>query len=301
MKYIRKIAGIPLFGILLALLTGVPSSYGADRILVDDATGSGVGTELLLSLTELVRTAVSANGGVLEEDLNEADYVLRPKLLKLGGSYVVTVEQVSDAKVLYSSQFKASKIEELDHAANRATRATMMEVNPGADARVGELTEREESEGTRRRRARKGYYLGFGPWEGTNTGSSGIGLFGTGAYSWDVNAAMVSAFLELAGSSGDSYFFDAGLSGRYFFSDQNTTPYAEAAFGYGSLRAGDGDLAVQSGVVTDGFVLGLGGGFQFLRTSSINLDISLQGRAILKSNSGGTPMIWVLRVGLFFP
>ena len=249
--------------------------------------------------TDLVRNAVPQAGNhQVAEQPGGADYILRSRLLRLGGSLVLIMEKIKDGRAYYNSQMKAANIEELDQVANRLTRAVILGTAPGSDVRVGEVTHQEAKEGMERRPARKGGFLSFGPamFSSLNTSSNvGAGLsFGR---FWDVNYFMVKLFIE-GGTNTDAIFADAGLGGNYFLSNEDTAPYLGIDFGGGVAKATGGGIF--TGESAAGFVLGGGPGIMFLRTSTVNLDLSLRASVLLRTLSTGTPVMYSLRLGLYY-
>ncbi|MGE0615404.1 MAG: hypothetical protein AB7P04_07170 [Bacteriovoracia bacterium] len=287
--YRRRFSFFFAIGILATyhVFDGVPGL--ADEIFVERATGAGVPSSDLDATTELVRVAVASSGSHRAvSEAGESQYRLRPRLLRLGGAYVMTLEKIRDGKVAYSAQMKAARIEDLDQVGSRLTRAVINEVAPAADARVGDVTETEVTAGQNRRSARKGYYFGLGPAYLKSSANSGLAYYLSGAYAWDLNDWMISIGLNWASLSRAS-LVDFGIGGRYFFSDRGTTPYVSADFGMGIAE-----------VSTVGFVLGGGGGLQLLRTTALNIDLGFRAGILFKDLNGVTPYVLGARLGVFF-
>src|SRR5579859_1171312 len=101
--------------LLLAIALSIaPVSAFADKVFVELAAGPGIAEGDLSSYFELIRTSVGQLGFDQAQDAAQADIVLRPKLLKLGGAYIATLDRVEKGKVTRSDQLKAARIEELD-------------------------------------------------------------------------------------------------------------------------------------------------------------------------------------------
>jgi hypothetical protein len=65
---------------------------------------------------------IGENPAMLTEKKKDADFVLRPNLIKLGDAYVVKVEKKDkDGRVISLAEGKAPTIEELDKAVHKAT------------------------------------------------------------------------------------------------------------------------------------------------------------------------------------
>jgi hypothetical protein len=144
---------------------------------------------------------------------------------------------------------------------------------------------------------RRATYLGFGPsWFG-NLNRSGPGLSLGIAYSWDANFARIKIFGE-----GDfrnaAFFAGGGLAGEYFFTETAVAPYVSVDFGGAAAKIDNG--AVLDGATVGGFAIGWGGGIEFLRTSTVNLDLGFRAGYLLHDNQYGAPQVYSLRLGLYF-
>jgi hypothetical protein len=269
----------------------------ADTYYVEPATGSGVDDSDLTTTTELIRTAVNAStGNQTTDDKTQTKLFLRPRILKLGHSFVLELDKVDSGKIVYSSQMKAAAIEELDKVATRLTQAVLSGRQASQDTRVGEITEQEAHDGTQRKPSRKFTYLGFGTafFHNLNVGGAGYSL--GAAFGWDVNIAMIKIMGDFSILQG-AIFSDIALEGMLFLSERDTAPYVSADFGLGISRqspsGGNSD-------VNAGFAAGVGVGVLFLRTSSISLDLGARLNLIFNSNSEGDPLVGTIRIGVCF-
>ena len=271
----------------------------AATFYVAPVTGSGVSASDLSTATQLVESAVPQSGDhQVVDGVESADYSLQGRLLKLGTSYLFVMDKTKGSKRIFTEQMKAKNIEELDQVALRLTRAVILGSTPQGDIRVGEVTHQEAEAGKERRPARKGNFLGFGPALFSNLNSSSNAQFylTTGEY-WDVNDFMVKLSADLA-SNLDAFYGTASLGGHYFLTNQDTAPYVAADFGGGYAKSASGSFT--SGESAFGFEVGGGAGIQFLRTSTINLEIGLRASVLLRSLSTGTPSLFALRLGFYF-
>src|SRR4051812_37136852 len=124
----------------------------ASQVFVQFATGTGVSASDLETTTQLVQTAVSeVSADTVTNDALKADYQLAPKLIRLGGSYILNLSKLKDGKVVYSSQLKAAQMDELDKVSTRLTRSVINGERAASNPRVGEITDQEAKEGTQRR------------------------------------------------------------------------------------------------------------------------------------------------------
>ncbi|CAK9250198.1 unnamed protein product [Sphagnum jensenii] len=291
MSFTKKFSGAAIF---LILICG--NAY-ADRIFVEPATGAGIPDSDLQNATTLISTAVSdVSRNEVVSDPGQADFVLRPKLMKLGQAYVLALAKVRNNQIINSSQLKAERLDELDKVAERLTRSVLESQKASTSPRVGEITDQEARDGAQRRPVHKATYLGFGGSNFLHLNSTGIGYSIGAAYSWDVNYARVKILGE-GDFNGGAFFLNAGIGGNYYLGMGDVAPYISADFGAGIAKLDEGVL---DGQTVGGFVVGVGAGVEMLRTSSVNLDLGFRAGFLLHSNALGTPESLSLRLGLYF-
>lgn len=271
----------------------------AARVFVEGATGSSVNVDEMMTATELVKTSVpEVSSNTVVEQPEQADFFLRPHLMRLGGAVVLGLSKVEkDGHVDFSSQLKAEQIDELDKVARRLTRSVLRESVAAQDQRVGEITNQESHDGIQRRPARKAWYVGLGGAALHALNVDGIGYSLGVAYAWDLNTALLKLMAEGSGLN-NAFMASVGLGGNYFFSRADVAPYAAADFGLGAAKAVGGS-GFFSGDTRGGFDLGAGGGVQLLRSASVNLDIGFRAGFLLKQNGFGTPEAFSLRLGIY--
>lgn len=268
----------------------------ADTFYVTEGAGVGVPKEEVQTLNELVRTAVgSIDGHQPSNDPNQANYSLKPKLLKLGNSYTVTLEKSKKDKVVFSSSLKADRIEDLDTVTQRLVRAVIDEKNPVSDVRITEVTSNDKTLGSTRRDAVKRWMLGFGPAGTANMNqSSNLVLLSVG-YEWEIPSSDASIKILWEGVSGFSYL---AFNGSYFLNNKDTSPFIHALVGYGGAKTESSGSKASENV--NGFALGGGAGFRFFRTSSINMEVAATAATIAAQSSLGAPALLGARIGLYF-
>ncbi len=269
----------------------------ADSYYVEDTTGTGLSSEDAIAVQHFVRNAVTEAGHQAVMEKEKSQFQLRPKLIRLGRSYILTVEKRTSSALVYSTQMKAAQIEELDDVASRVTRACLKGVPARGDEKVGDVTEDEETRGMRRRPAKRGTFVAFGPAAFSHLNATGLGFYGAGAYAWDVNRMMVRLRVELA-VNGGAIFTDFGLGASYFLSDRSFAPFVGLDLGFGFSRIDQGAFLTNETI--SGFILGPTAGFHVLRTHAINLEVAAKAAFLLKAGSLGTPVAYILRVGLYF-
>jgi hypothetical protein len=286
--------------LFVLLLCFTVSQAWADRVYVDNATGSGVSDSDLDTARDLVKGAVpQVSSNTLVDSPDSADFSLRPNLVRLGKAYVMELEKAGrDGNVIFSSSLKAQKMDELDKVAVRLTRSVLQNRQATQDKHVGEITDEEAHNGTQRTPVRKFWELGFGGAEFNNLNVSGIGYDFDLAYGWDVNTALIKLMADFGGLD-SAFILSAGIGGDIFLSTGETAPYVAGDFGFGAAKA-EGGSGFFSGSTNGGFDAGVGAGVMFMRTSSVNLDLGFRAGFLLKSNSYGSPQIYSLRIGVLF-
>ena len=282
----------PLNGLLLSCVLLFSLSAFSDTYFVQETATGALSKEDASTTTELIRSTINETGShQTVGNAASAQYVLEPKLLKLGNSYIMPLQKQKAGKVVFSSQLKAKSIDELDGIVARLVRAVIDEVPVKADVRVNDVTETEAVSGTRRKEAQKHWYFGFGPYGSNNLGDNGVLYDLDIAYAWDVNSFSIKIFWDGAfpgSNSGSNAFSDLGLGLNYFMKDTDMTPILEGDLGYGGANS------------TSGFVGGVGFGWEFFRTSSINFEILLRYAVLFNQTPIGTPSVYGLRIGLYF-
>lgn len=269
----------------------------ADTYFIEDTIGTGIGAEEGITVIQFVRSAVTEAGHEVVQERDKSQFQLRPKLIRLGRSYIFNLERRSPKGLLYSTQLKAKEIEELDNVVARVTRACLKGVPAHGDETVDDVTEDEETKGIRRRPAKRGSFFAFGPASFSNLSASGLGIYFASAYAWDTNRMMVRLRAEVA-VNGGALFTDFGLGASYFFSDRSVAPFVGADVGFGFSRIDQGAFLTNETV--SGFLIGPTAGVHFLRTSAINIEVATKFAYLLKRGSLGNPSAWLFRVGLYF-
>ena len=272
-------------------------SLHATTYYVPDSTLSEAG--LSTSLKSLVSSSITSAGGQLAGSAAAADFTLKPELVQLGHAYILTVTRFKGNEPLNSSRQKASSVEELDEAADRAVRATMHQTSTNKDVRVGEVQERDEYRLSRRTQSRHSAYFGLGPAGYANLGTSPLAYDIALGYNWEVSPyAMIRVLADLVtGDKLHSYYTSAQLGLNYAFTDNDNSPYIGALVGFGSA----GTAARGHRVTTIGGFSGtLGAGWMFFRTASTQLDLFAGYSTIFGNNGEGAPGTYGLRVGVLF-
>lgn len=280
--------------ISLLFFTGL--SFG-DSYYIEDTTGTGLSSDDAIAVLQFVRSAVAESGQTVSLERGKADFQLRPKLMRLGKSYIFNLEKRTDRALIFSSQMKAAEVEELDEVVARVTRAVLKGVAVRDDARIDDVTRDEETRGTRRKPARRGSFFAFGPAALSNLNATGVGFYLSGAYAWDVNHTMIRLRADVA-LNGGALFTDFGIGGSYFLSDRSVAPFIGLDVGFGVARIDQGLFLTNETI--SGFTVAPVIGIHLLRTSAINLELAGRAAFMLKQGSLGSPVCYSARIGLYF-
>jgi hypothetical protein len=249
------------------------------------------------SLKSLITSAVSNAGSKLADTPQAADYVLNTDVLRLGQAYILTVTRLKNGTTINSSRQKASTAEELDDAADRAVRATILGTTTKQDLRVGEVTPREEDRLSRRIKSKSSNYFGFGPATFNNMGTKPLAYDLAIGHNWEVTpqAAIRVLFDGVMSNDWKTYFVSGGLGLNYMLTDMDNSPYVGGTLGFGF--SGSRTTAATSIGGFDGM---LGLGWQFFRTSSTQFDVFAGYTAIFGNNTIGAPGVYGVRIGVLW-
>lgn len=250
----------------------------AKSIYVEMAKGVGVANTQAETITELLKSTISENKGFkLSINKNKADFYLKPKLIKMGDSYLLAVNKVTpQQEVKFSAKLKAKTMSDIDVVASRVVRSVLTEEPTSYAANVDDVTEDEVKRGTRRYEATKQWSFYLGPAWASNLNSTGDNTrFGFG-YVWGMepqyDLTLAFDWFDSAGSN-DSAFRNLYIGLNYFLGRNRHSPFVTADIGYGTAAASDGSSGTFDASNDDasGWTLGAGIGYRFFRTSSVNI------------------------------
>ncbi len=162
-----------------------------------------------------------------------------------------------------------------------------------AKKRVGEISPDEKDKFRTRYEAKDSRYFSFGPGFGTNLNNSQVLYSLTGGYEWEVGSqgALVS---ELFATFGEGTFLgNASLGGKFFFSDEDISPFVKGTFGAGVTTIKDVETI-------SGFSGKVSVGMTFFRTSTKHMEVMANYASIFKSSKEGTPGVFSLCLGLLY-
>ncbi len=271
----------------------------ADTVFVEPTKGTGLNTdENLATVTELVKSSIrDQNKHQLVDDQKKAQLTLRSRLLRLGSSYVMTIEKYDGPNLKFSSQIKAKNFEEMDNVCARLVRAVIDEVTLKTDSRVDDVTENEQVAGTRRKDTVNRWNFGFGPARVYNLNENDTQMNWNLGYNWEVDPNFaLKIFLDGTSSRASQL----GIGVNYYMNNRDISPVVYAGLGYGSTTIKDEGNFFGLGETKTGFAVGAGVGVQFFRTSRVNLELLLHASHHLTANRMGAPGVYGLRVSLYW-
>jgi hypothetical protein len=285
------------------------SSRAATYFINDAVIENGVSAQDGRAATTLVKNAVAGRyGDAVVNDQSRASYTLQPRLMRLGESYILTVEKSRGDETLFAAQTKISRIDQLDQAARSMANEAIEEpsgknsklvqivVDPRARQGNGSTSgttmkpDGADIYGTTPELSDQGrkvsyWTLGFGPTFATRLKDDSVMYNFSAGRVWDINPkAEIKLIGEANLSSGDrsAKLFNLGVGPNFFLPEMSadTAPYLTADIGYGVAENADGDTA-------NGFSIGAGAGFQFFRTTQTTMDLVVRYTTVLDTVGRG--------------
>lgn len=276
----------------------------ADNIYVSPVKGTNVDENELATVHEVIKNQVeSETGNKIVNSVGEADYMLQPKLVKLG-TYTLTMSKWKGDKMVNSGQWRAADLPALEttitNAVNDIVSGKKEPKSIGQQAK-----EKKQRYGDFERiPVRRQVLVGFGPafFSKMNEAKTNLG-FQLG-YSWSIDDYFDLSLLGDLGIStehSDAYGITAKIATNYYFMPQDTSPYIGLGFGYGWISAHDDK---RSFIVSDdnanGFAGSVQAGVRFFRLSTVNFSVGGEYTTIFAKTTHGQPGIFLGKVSVFF-
>lgn len=269
----------------------------------DAETGNSSATVL-----ELVKAEVSTEPGfTLETNAKNASVHLATKLLKLGNSFILSIDKIKDDRIVFTAKMKAANIDDLDTVSARVVHAVLKETKTEGSAQVDDVTEDEVTRGTRRIQTVRQWRVTFGPAWGSNLNTTRSGTIGSLGYVWGLDAQWEAlTHLSLAGFSKDgesgAFYMDAMLGVAYFLTKGKHSPYVTGGFGYASAGASRSDTILLTDDKASGWAGRMGAGVKLFRTTNLSFGFELNHSYLFSktSVSGSMPGLTSLIVVLAF-
>ncbi|MBI3557227.1 MAG: hypothetical protein HY074_13270 [Deltaproteobacteria bacterium] len=285
----------------ILLFCGVLSVFAASSALassfyVEKVRSTGLDGDDANALQELVKGEVPRQGShSLATKAGGADYVLSIKVMRLGKSYLLTLDKLdSSGNVRFTSQLKVLEVDEFDTVAKRLVRSVLNEVPIKGDAQIGEVTQNEAKLQLKRQPTNKYWLVGFGPSTLTGLGVQGVSYSLYAGFEWDIeNTAGARIFYSGNYNASVAGLSELGLGGSYFFSEKSTAPLISGEFSFAGAHN-------HSGNDITGFGLGVAPAVRFFRTSRVNIQVQLRYSVVLRQLDGLTPQTFGLQCLLMF-
>lgn len=288
----RRWTGIA--GILLASASAQATDY-----FVSKAEAPGLPDAEATTVTQLVKSSVQSLGHQAVDSAKDAEFELRPRLMKLGSSVVLSITKMRDGKSVYSTSLKGASMEELDTVALRVTRAVVQTKDAARDASIDDVTATEETAGTRRKTTVAGSFFGIGPQFVQNMNYGSMLYDFMYARYWQLSTVTLKAGFEFGFNPeprSTPFYMTGTLGGAYYFSKEDISPFVGLDFGLGLSKTA-GNIFTDS-EVRGGFLIGASAGVGFMRTADVGFEILLKGSLLANGNSYGTPCAIALLVGV---
>ncbi|MBN21225.1 MAG: hypothetical protein CL678_08045 [Bdellovibrionaceae bacterium] len=284
-----------------SLLLWTPNSFALRFYVETVKTVGGAESDKANVVEELIRSSVTDSGHhQVTESKRRAQYTLRAKLIQLGDTYSIALEKLDDDDTVYSHRLKAVKLDDLDESVTRLVKAVIRETPVKNQITGAPVEDNREVVGETRKDTITRNMIGFGPTLNSSNIDTdhAIALGLALAHSWDMNSASIDIKGDVTfGGKVGIRFLTLGLGGNYFFSQTNTSPFLGGELGLGFATK---SRELEGSTVKGGFLIGLGGGYQFFRTRKINAEIALRVFALTGEINDSIPLSYALRVGVYF-
>jgi len=238
----------------------------------------------------------------------KADWVLSSTLLKLGDSYVLTLQKKNKSdQVVFAEKMKAKTMSDMDTVASRLTRAVIEQKRTVETADVTNITQEEETMNTRRYQATRQWIIGLGPGWTSNLGSKGGGFTFLLGYLWGLDPDFginLTWTINNGRGNDDSSYSDFSLGGEYYFSRKKFTPYVGARAGWGNARGDDNCGVISFGTCdrdeASGWALNAQFGYKAFRTSSVNAGVAAFYSMIMSNAKRGNPSLFGINLLVYY-
>lgn len=291
--------------LILSALFCVAHSAFAANYFVRPVKSPSLNEEQTASINDLLRIAVDKVKGASSIDSESgADAVLEPRVVKLGSAYLLSVKKTRKGQSIFQQEARANSMEDMDTVTMRVVRAVILEKEFQDDTRIGEVTEAQVKQNTRRIETTNQWMFGLGPAWGTNIRTGESGVYWLIGYSWgiDANWALTLGLEGVSIGDSNASFTNFFLGGEYYFTNYNSSPYASFSFGRGTAYADDdnNNFLGLSDDKASGWSGDLGVGMKFFRAHRVNMSVSLKYLYIFDKTSAGNPSATIVYAGLYF-
>lgn len=255
-----------MFKAILVILILLPVTVFADTFFVDKVTNTGASLdEVSSSIHVLTKNEVVSQGHVVVEDLGSSQWALKPSILKLGDSYILTMARSENGRILFSDKLKADSLADIERVIERLVRAAL-----GSKKAVNT----EAVDLRNKREVTKEMFVGFGPGylSGLNADSPGRNWVIGYLLGLDPQFALRINLEGLNVGDSDADMVMLGLGGQYYLNNLKHAPYVLGLIGYSWSDSEDpSHCSVCTGESNHGWGIEAGVGMHFYRNSVVNL------------------------------
>lgn len=204
---------------------------------------------------------------------------------------------------------KAANIEDMDTVSIRVVRSVLNEEAPSNSAKVTDVTKDEETRGTRRYKATRQWRIAFGPAWSNGLSVNGGGTQWSLGYIWGIDPDYDlkinwSYYVPRSTDEDNARFSEFALGMNYFFTQAKHSLFLTIELGYASAAASENNNTVFnfSEDSASGWAVGLGLGYKFFRTSTVNLGLlaSYQYLFDKTEKSDQTPRLSSLNIVVYY-
>ncbi len=295
------------------LAFGMPLAFAQDYH-VEPVQSIGVQDAVTLSTMELLKSGIRKSGGTVSDLAGPETYIVKSRLVGLGGSVILQAEKVLGQKSVFAVELKAASVEELDKVADRVARSLVEQKGVNEDKKISEVTQSEVNNKNLKLDAEKHWFVGFGPGYVGNTRSYSVLTRFDIDYAWMVGDYDMKFYgnitTPLSSGTDGSTTVMAGIGSNYYLTQKVNAPFVFAGVGLGfsfvqeNSSEIEDELDQQGQVIpyknTGGFSVSLGGGYTIARTSKVNFSIFGNVSTIFANTGKGFPVVSSLGVGLNF-
>ncbi|HVK60334.1 MAG TPA: hypothetical protein VM432_02240 [Bdellovibrionales bacterium] len=304
------------FALLALMVFFVEPSIAATYFVADTIAEDGITETDARTATMLVKNSVAERpSDTLTDSELSANYVLQPRMVRLGDSYILTVEKTRGQEIVFSAQTKMTRIDQLDRGARAVVTAAIEEPstkNRGTavyrvvpEGSLSSTTAKPTIYGSTAelvvdRRKVSYWSLGFGPTFSSNMNDDSV-MYGLSiGHTWAINPAVgikINGNVNFSSGEEGSRFFDL-MTGANFFLPEFTAsaaPYLTGEIGYGFAEDSEDEDA-------NGVAIGAGAGIQFFRNTETTMDLLIHYTTVLEEIEGndGNPSIVGARLAVNF-
>lgn len=235
------------------------------------------------TIEELIKTSVIEDlKNRLVSNSSESDYAISGRLVKLGEAYSLTLIKEKNSNEVFRTSLKASLISDMDVVVRRLVRAIDNEESADKNAKVKDVTLDEEKNQRRRKDVLSQMTFAVGPATTRDMNVDGQAILWNLGYNYEIDFDWdmhldIDWLTTNKRSESDAYYLALNFGINHYFTESNTSPFIEGHLGYGTAMASTGcsssTLICSSKDRATGWIVGLGLGLRFFRTSNTNFGL----------------------------